>query len=247
MCFHLVRGFRKLSRFLRRAQFERELAEEMETHRSLLRDGMRMGNVTLAKEESREMWGWQGFDRIGQDLRYAWRGLLRNPAFAVTALVSLALGIGANSANFAAVSAIFLQPLAVHDPAALVTFSATDARGRITSAFPASFGRLLRSSNAFADVIGVMGDGLSFEAGDRAERIMGEAVTPNFFPALGVSTVLGKGFSRDVRDGEMGGRGGAFVWVLEKPVWWQSEHHWTGHPAEYLSVCRDRRVGCQLS
>ena len=148
------------------------------------------------------MWGWQGVDRIWQDLRYAWRGFLRSPAFTVTAVISLALGIGANSAIFTAVSAIFLKPLAVRDPATLVVFSATDARGRITNSYPASFGRLLRSSNVFANVIGVSSDGLSFEAGDRAERIMGEVVTPNFFPALGVSTVLGKGFSRDVRDGK---------------------------------------------
>lgn len=215
MFFHCARIFRKLAGFLRRGHLDRQLAEEIETHRLLLEQDLQernarrhesssqlMGNVTLAREESRDVWTFRSFEAVCQDVQYALRGFLRQPAFTATAILSLALGIGANTALFTAVSALFLKPLAVQDPAALVTFSAIDGRGRPTQSFPLGFAQQLQASRAFSQVIGIMSDGLSFQFGDRAERIMGEAVTPNFFPSLGLKTILGEGFSAQVQNGQ---------------------------------------------
>jgi predicted permease len=212
------RTFRRLFFFSKRSVLERELEEELEVHRSFLEKDLlqsggdardahqtsrkQMGNMTLAKENSRDLWGFRTLEAIFQDLRHSIRGLLRNPVFTCTAVFSLALGIGANTAIFTAIDILLFKPLAVKDPASLVTFSVPEARGNVREYFPLAFANQLRSPGAFSDVIATDSDGLSFSYGGRAERIMGEVVTPNFFSALGLAPVLGQAFTPDVAAGK---------------------------------------------
>jgi predicted permease len=197
---------------------DRELAEEIEAHRSFLEGVLverglstgeahqmsrkRMGNVTLAREDSQGVWLFPALESILQDLRHSLRSLLRNPVFTCTAVISLALGIGANTAIFTAVDTLLFKPLPVKDPASLVSFSARDARDHVRDFFRLAFASQLHSSGAFSHVIAMNTDGLSFTYGGRAERIMGEVVTANFFSALGVTPVLGQPFTADVRAGK---------------------------------------------
>src|SRR6266540_5568137 len=78
------------------------------------------GNVTLVKEEVRFMWGWTLWETIFQELRYAARTLRKSPGFAATAILTLALGIGASTAVFTVVDSVLLKPLAFRDSGRLV-------------------------------------------------------------------------------------------------------------------------------
>ena len=79
------------------------------------------GNITLTKEEVRQMWGWTRWDILIQDLRYALRNLRKSPGFAATAILTLALAIGASTAVFTIIDSVLLKPLTYHDSGSLVT------------------------------------------------------------------------------------------------------------------------------
>src|SRR5271155_4322687 len=116
----------------RDADLERELRSDLELEEEEQRDRgispeearyaarRAFGNTTLIKEQTREAWGWAPFERLGQDVRFALRQLLRSPVFTCISLLTLSLGIGANSAIFSVIQAVLLRPLPFHDPGRLV-------------------------------------------------------------------------------------------------------------------------------
>jgi len=93
-----------------------------EVHYAALR---RFGNVTLAQERSREMWVWGFWETCSQDVRYSVRQLKRNPGFTAVGVLTLALGIGANTAIFSLIDTAMLRSLPVRDPQRLVVFKWT--------------------------------------------------------------------------------------------------------------------------
>ena len=84
-----------------------------------------LGNLTLAMEDVRATWGWTWLESIFVDVRYSFRALGRQPAFAAVAVLSLALAIGANSAIFSFADALLLRPLPVKNPAAVLDVIST--------------------------------------------------------------------------------------------------------------------------
>jgi predicted permease len=160
-----------------------------------------MDGIEQRKEDCRDTRRTRFIEDFFKDLHYAARTLLRSPIFALTAVLSLALGIGANTAIFTTLDAMLWRPLPVEKPDELVSIGRILQNGRASTLFPARLRDDLQRTGAFTDVIGVTEDGLSFAYDGRAERIMGSAVTPNYFTFLGVKTILGEPFSAGVRDG----------------------------------------------
>src|SRR5262245_47561293 len=153
------------------------------------------------REESRSAWQFQWLEDLGADLRYACRSFVRSPGFTITAVLSLAIGIGANTAIFSALDAVLWKPLPVKEPDTLVQLSITRKAGGSGYAVPAEFVRQIQASALFSDVLTATADGLSFSYDDRAERVMGEAVSPNYFAMLGVQPILGQPFTPPVQQG----------------------------------------------
>jgi predicted permease len=120
----------------RRNKREQELDREIRSHllaeaeEQLSTDAAKraFGNPTLIKELVREMWGWASLERFVQDLRYGLRLMARSPGFTAVAVLSLALGIGANTAIFSVFDALLLRTLPVRNPEQLITLTRTDGR-----------------------------------------------------------------------------------------------------------------------
>src|SRR5262245_23036870 len=167
---------------------------------AITRARMEFGSIARLAEDSRAAWQLRWIEDLAGDLRYGLRSLRRSPGFALTAILSLALGIGANAAIFNAIHAAFWKPLPVSKPEELVSISISDSAGR--AAPPLAFLRRLRSAEIFEDLSVMSADGLSLSYDGRAERIMGEVVSPGYFDLLGVRPAAGQAFTSSVRNGQ---------------------------------------------
>ena len=129
-----------------------------------------------------------------QDIRYGVRMLTRNPGFMIVAIITLALGIGANTAVFSMVDGILLRPLPVQDPAQITVLAYQQQKGSIHTQFSVAAYRDIRSqsSEVFSDVFAyqVDLDGLSVDG--KADRIVTSYVSGNFFSALGIRPEVGR-------------------------------------------------------
>src|ERR1051325_9758652 len=136
-------------------------------------------------------------DGIFADIRYGLRGLLKRPAFTAIALLTLALGIGVNSAIFSAVDSILLRPLPLKDPGRLVSVWEQTLRDGIqqNEVATANFFDLQNQIHVF-EQIGAFGpDDFNLTGDGEPERLDGQVVTANVFSILGVAPAIGRTFS----------------------------------------------------
>ncbi|HEV8385323.1 MAG TPA: ABC transporter permease, partial [Candidatus Acidoferrales bacterium] len=138
-------------------------------------------------------------DTLFQDIRFALRVLLRSPAFSLVAVLSLALGIGANTTIFTVINGVFLRPLPVEDPSGLVNIFTTDERNKTAEQNFLPTSRLnyldYRDKNQTFSGMAMFGfAGLNLTGTAEPERIGAMLVTGNYFDVLGVKMAMGRGF-----------------------------------------------------
>ena len=190
---------------------ERELREELEAHFQMhiedneragltpdaaRREAMlRFGGVESAKESVRAGWTVGFLETTRQDLLYAMRGLRRNPAFALTAILSLALGIGASVSIFTVADNLLLRPLPYRDPSRLVMVwesNHTRLRALYNVVSPANY-RDWKAQNDVFESMGAFGEGRAvLDDGRRVEEVGVQYVTADLLPMLGVPPYRGR-------------------------------------------------------
>jgi putative ABC transport system permease protein len=131
-----------------------------------------------------------------KDIRYAMRGLVKRPAFTIIALLTLALGIGANTAIFSVVNAVLLRPLPFRDPEQVVMVweDASFAGFPLNTPAPANYVDWKNQNQSFADMAASAEQSFNLTGDGDPERVTAYAVTHNFFPLFGVQPLLGRGF-----------------------------------------------------
>src|SRR5271165_2752535 len=232
---------RRLNMLLHRRQFDADLEEEMRLHldmrqlEQLASGGTApdataaarrcFGNPTVLREKSHTAWGWEWFEHFLQDISYGIRGMLRSPGITLVALLSLALGIGANTAIFSLTDAVLLKSLPVNDPAQLVLFGNGLDEG-ISDGFPNRwlfsypFYREMQKRNhvfsAVAAAFSMTNRVHGFVQGRRdSEPMSVQLVSGTYFPMLGVQAMVGRALYED-DDRTQGGRPVAMV----SYAWW---------------------------
>jgi predicted permease len=224
---------RKLNWLTQRRRKERELREELEFHveeeaEERQAEGLGkeqatwaarrdLGNVTMLQESTRALWTWTFFEQLIQDIRYALRTTINNRTFTVLAALSLALGIGANTAIYSLLDSLLLRSLPVRDPASLVVLNwhARDSRGdfvmqgmsgfiyddprfgSISGMFPYPAFRLFQQSGSvFSDVFAYCHTRevrtMNLTIKGRAEIASGELVSGDYFKGLAIIPASGR-------------------------------------------------------
>jgi putative ABC transport system permease protein len=149
-------------------------------------------------------------------MRYALRSMRKSPGFASVAVLTLALGIGANTAIFSVVSALLLRPLPVHKPESLLVLSNSNARRGMTGVpFSLSTFETVRDQNqSFSGVSAYCNESFTLTGTDHPELLVSARVAPNYFDVLGVPPALGRGFLA-----EEGQPGAKPVVVISTGLW----------------------------
>ncbi|HEY1469934.1 MAG TPA: ABC transporter permease, partial [Candidatus Acidoferrum sp.] len=232
---------RRLSMLLHRRQFDADLEEEMRLHLELRSEQQaesgvegsdvsaaarrRFGNPMVLREKSRSAWGWEWLEDFFQDVNYGLRGMGRSAGITVVALLSLALGIGANTAIFSLVDTVMLKSLPVNEPSQLVLFGSGLDEG-ISDGFPNRwlysypfYREMQKRNHVFSEVAAAfsMIDKVhGFVQGrSEAEPMNVQLVSGTYFPMLGVQPVIGRAISED-DDRTQGGHPVAMV----SYAWW---------------------------
>jgi predicted permease len=192
----------------RKRKQEEELNEELRNHLAMAagdrvergeaaQDAERgarreFGNFELIKDVARETWGWGSIDRFLQDLRFGIRMLAKSPAFTAVAILTLALGIGANTALFSVVNGVLFNPLPYPHPEQLVTLHESKPNFETGSISFLNF-KDWRKDNTTFSMMGISrGYSFSLIGAGEPEQVQAELISTDFFPLLGVKPTIGR-------------------------------------------------------
>jgi hypothetical protein len=134
---------------------------------------------------------------LPQDLRYGSRVLVKSPGFSLIAILTLALGIGANTAIFSVVNGVLLNPLPFHDPHQLVSMFQEMPNFKNGSISYLNFTDWRRMNTTFAAMAAYRSTGFNLSGNGEPERLHGEMISAGFFEILGVNPVMGRTFTTD--------------------------------------------------
>src|ERR1700693_2954768 len=223
---------RRLSMLVHRWRLDADLAEEMRLHLELLqqeqlRSGMtendaqaaarrRFGNTMYLKEESHIAWGWEWFEHLAQDLRYGLHMLRKSPGFTAVAVLTLALGIGANTAIFSIVDAVLLRPLLYPRPDELVLMfhAPLDQPDALSGFSYRDFTDCRDENHVLSEMAGNAFHDLTLTGAGEPSIVNTADVTPEIFPLLNAKPLAGRTLLR-----EDGKQGAAPVAVLNENLW----------------------------
>jgi putative ABC transport system permease protein len=171
---------------------ERGLAPE-EAHYAALR---KFGNVTRVQEDTREVWSLVWLEQLWQDIRYGLRVLAKSPGFTAAAVLTLALGIGANIAIFSVVNAVLVRPLPYRDAGRLVMLWSTEPKnGWRGQASPLDFVTWRQESRCFESLAAFQPDSRILTGRGEPVRLSGGQISAGFFETLGIAPQLGRTFA----------------------------------------------------
>src|SRR5215469_16759960 len=176
----------------------------------------RFGNVALAQQKSRDVWVWNGVETFWQDLRFGLRQLMRSPGFTAVAVLTLALGIGANTAVFSIVNAVLLQTFPYPDPNQLVLIFAVPVNqpDALSSLSNRDFNQCREQNRVFSKVAGNAFHDLTLTGAGEPAIVNTADVTPEIFSLLGAQPLAGRTLLP-----EDGRQGAAPVVVVSENLW----------------------------
>ena len=172
------------------------------------------GNVLRTKERFYESDRWLWWDHFWQDVRYGARMLRKSPGFAVIAILTLAIGIGANTALFSVVNGVLLNPLPYAQPDRLVAlYTHAYEFDKASISYP-NFLDWSRQNHSFASLASFRGETFTMTGTGEPERLRADMVSATFFPLLGVNPIIGRNF--DAKEDQLGA---APVALISEGLW----------------------------
>ncbi len=182
-------------RFHLEKQVEQNVASGMDTEEARYAALRQFGNVGAVEEECRDGWGVRFINELLQDVRYGLRQLRRSPGFTIVAVLTLALGIGANTAIFSVVNGVLLNPLPYPQPERLAALFSRKPQFTYGSISYPNFLDWVRENRSFSAMAAYRPDSLTLTGMGEPERVPVEMISAGFFPLLGVKPVIGRTFN----------------------------------------------------
>lgn len=211
-----MRLLKRMRSLFRRSKMERDLDDELRFHVGMkieenIASGMSpaeahyaalraFGNPGLMREETRDMWGWIVLEHLIQDVRYALRGMRRSPGLTATVVLSLALGIGMNTAVFSVVNAVILRPLSYPDDDRLAWLASVDPGWGDLMTSPAAFALWRARAQSFDRMVGYMNQDLALISSGASSEERIASVTDGFWEVTGAQPALGRLFAAGESD-----------------------------------------------